>query len=406
MWCRVRAGGLSCALAAAAIAGGCAANANLRTPVTDARTAATAVIPQIPAARFWGDEVPADIVAGIKKVMPNLDRPSSSRRTGDGRPIVEYLALSGGGGDGAFGAGLLAGWAKHGSRPQFDVVTGVSAGAILAPFAFLGPRYDDAMRQVWTQYETSQIITSQIFSGLLGGQSLADTAPLAALIAKYVDARMQRALAAEYRKGRVLLIGTTNLDAQRPVIWNIGEIAISRDPGALDLIRKVILASAAIPGAFPPVNIPVETERGAAEEMHVDGGVTREVFITPNQVSLKEFDRLYDAPALRRIYIIKNGKLGAEYEAVKPTTISISTRAVWTLTKYQNKNDVFRIWRNARDSGAEFRLAAVPETFTATAKEAFDPQYQAQLYDEGYAAGLAGGRWLTAPPDLRRGPRR
>ncbi len=393
-------------LAAAVFVGGCGTVASLRNAPADARSAATATVPGIPAARFFGDEVPADIAAGVKRVMPNLGRANNARRNAEGRPLVDYLALSGGGGDGAFGAGLLAGWSKHGGRPTFDVVTGVSAGAIIAPFAYLGPTYDDAMREIWTEYKTSEIITSQIFTGILGGQSLADTAPLAALIAKYVDQRMLRAIAAEYRKGRVLLIGTTNLDAQRPMIWNIGEIAVSRDPGALDLVRKVILASAAIPGAFPPVNIPVQTERGPAEEMHVDGGVTREVFITPAQTNLKEFDKLYDAPAVRRVFIIKNGKFGAEYEPVKPTTINISTRAVWTLTKYQNKNDVFRIWRNARDGGAEFRLAAVPDTFAATAKEAFDPQYQAQLYDEGYATGLAGGRWLTTPPDLKRGPRR
>jgi predicted acylesterase/phospholipase RssA len=397
---------LSFALLAAALLGGCGAAASLRNAPADARSAATATVPGIPSARFWGDEVPSDVAAGVRRVMPNLGRAANVRRNAEGRPLVDYLALSGGGGDGAFGAGLLAGWTKHGGRPQFDVVTGVSAGAIIAPFAFLGPRYDDAMREIWTEYTTSEIITSQIFTGILGGQSLADTAPLAALIAKYVDERMLRAIAAEYRKGRVLLIGTTNLDAQRPAIWNIGEIAVSRDPGALDLLRKVILASAAIPGAFPPVNIPVQTVRGAAEEMHVDGGVTREVFIAPAQTNLKEFDKLYDAPAVRRVFIIKNGKFGAEYEPVKPTTISISTRAVWTLTKYQNKNDVFRIWRNARDGGAEFHLAAVPDKFEVKATEAFDPKYQAALYEEGYSAGLAGGRWLTAPPDLRRGPRR
>jgi hypothetical protein len=385
-------------LVAALALGGCA-TAQLRNAVSSAAAAEKAVIPGMPTVRFWGDESPKDIVAETKRLFPNLSRLAQSASKVDGRPLVEYLALSGGGSDGAFGAGLLAGWTARGNRPTFEVVTGVSAGAIIAPFAFLGSQYDRTLQEIWTQYEINEIAVAQILPGILGGQSLADTAPLANLIAKFVDRRLLNAIAREYRKGRVLLIGTTNLDAQRPVIWNMGEIAASRHPEALDLFRKVVLASAAIPGVFPPVNIAVESEGEIKEEMHVDGGVTREVFVTPARINLKEFDRLYPVPPVRRLYIVKNGKLDPEFEVVQPTTVSIAIRSIYTLTKSQNRGDIYRIYRLARDSGADFNLAAVPASFDAQPKQAFDPVYQRRLYAEGFHIGREGGPWLKILPE-------
>jgi Patatin-like phospholipase len=223
--------------------------------------------------------------------------------------VVQYLALSGGAGDGAFGAGVLVGWTQRQDRPRFEVMTGVSAGALIAPFAFLGPRYDRQLREIWTKYDTDELATPQIFAGLLGAEALADSAPLKSLIARYVDRRMLDRIADEYHAGRVLLVGTTNLDAQRPVIWNMGEIAASRHPYALELFRQVILASVSVPGVFAPVHIKVRAGEQILEEMHVDGGPTRQVFVAPAQLSLRSFDPLYPTPPVRRIYIIKNGKL-------------------------------------------------------------------------------------------------
>jgi predicted acylesterase/phospholipase RssA len=359
----------------------------------------------MPGIRAWGDESPKNVMAEIRSRFPSLPRAHGNYRRVDGRPLVETLALSGGGGDGAFGAGVLTGWSEIGTRPKFDIVTGVSAGAIIAPFAFLGSRYDPQLHQVWTQYSTSQIITAQLLPGLLGGSSLADTAPLANLIASYVDKRMLREIAAEYRKGRMLLIGTTNLDAQRPVVWNMGEIAASNHPEALDLFRQVILASAAIPGAFPPVKLQVSAGGKIFDEMHVDGGTTREVFISPFDVPLAAFDTLYDKPPIRRFYIIKNGKITPEQEEVKPQTIPIATRAILTLIKSQNQSNIYKIWRRTRDAGAQFNFIAVPADFQARAKEVFDPVYQTALFEEGRKLGREGPRWMTAPPQIDPGSR-
>lgn len=363
-----------------------------------------ATVPGMPTVRFWGDEVPHDIAGEINRRLPNIGRHAMPAQQAGGRPIVSILALSGGGPDGAFGAGILRGWTERGDRPKFEVVTGVSAGAIIAPFAFLGPEYDHCLEEIWTQYQTNQLIVQQILPAIFGGPALADTGPLQALIEQYVDRKFLRAIAAEYARGRMLLVGTTNLDAQRPVVWNMGEIAASRHPDAINLFRKVILASAAIPGAFPPVIIPVEADGKLVEEMHVDGGVTREVFVAPVQINLKIFDRYYAVPPERRIYLVKNGKLEPEFEAVKPTAIAIGARSVSTLLKSQNYGDIYRIWRLAKESDASFHLTAVPPEFKLKAKEAFDPVYQKALFQLGYKIGREGGHWQSLPPELRRGP--
>ena len=382
---------------------GCAGLAT-RNPVPNAHLAETATVPGLAAARFWGDETPKDIDASMHARLRTLPRLATSATREKGRPVVEYLALSGGGPDGAFGAGILSGWSKRGTRPRFEVVTGISAGAIIAPFAFLGPAYDRKLQEIWTQYGTNDLVVAQVLPGLLGGTALADTAPLAELIAKYVDRRMLAEIAAEYAKGRLLLVGTTNLDAQRPVIWNMGEIAASRHPGAIDLFRKVILASASIPGAFPPVEIKVEADGKTREEMHVDGGVTRKVFITPAPINLKLFDRYYDRPPIRRIYILENGKIGPEFKATKPTTVSIALRSIELLLKSQNQSEIYKIYRIAQDSGAAFRMTSIPPSFNQTPTQAFDPIYQKALFELGHRMALETDPWRNTPPQLTRGP--
>lgn len=397
VWLGATRAGIVAALAATLA--GCASGI-LREGIPTAKLANEAVVSELPGVRYWGDEVPADFLGALRQRLPNMPRLAQGASTQKGRPIVEILALSGGGGDGAFGAGLLSGWTEEGSRPEFEVVTGISAGAIIAPFAFLGPRHDDSLREIWTQYQTSELIHAQILPGLLGGASLADTGPLSELIAKYVDRKLLREIASEYKKGRILLIGTTNLDAQRPVVWNMGEIAASNHPDSLELFRKVIMASAAIPGAFPPVEIPVVAAGKKFDELHVDGGTTREVFVSPVNVPFSTYDALYSAPPIRRLYIIKNGKITPEQQIVPPKTLSIVARSITTLIKNQNLGELYRIYRMAQDSGASFNFIAVPPSFDGKSKEFFDPVYQSALFEEGRRIGRSRIPWLKRPPDL------
>ncbi len=384
---------LTCVMSAVT---GCA-SLDSRNAVPTQRLAQSANLPDMPSVRAWGDEAPKDVGAEVRRRLPLLPRLAQRAQRIEGRPVVEILALSGGGTNGAFGAGVLAGWTARGDRPQFEIVTGVSAGALIAPFAFLGSRYDSQLREVWTSAEPSHIATVQILPGLLSGPALADTTPLANLIARYIDNRVLAAIAAEYRKGRLLLVGTTNLDAQRPVVWNMGEIAASGHPDAPALFRGVLLASASIPGAFPPVNIKVHAGGKTYEEMHVDGGATREVFISPVEVPLNAFDPLYDTPPIRRIYIIRNGKLGPEYEAVEQKTIPISMRAIATLTKAQVQSELYRLWRIARDADADFNLIAIPNSFANGPAISIDGNYQRALFAEGARLGRTQRAWMKQP---------
>ncbi|MET0408411.1 MAG: patatin-like phospholipase family protein [Hyphomicrobium sp.] len=375
---------------------GCAA-VMPRNGISSAKLAETAEIPGMPGVRFWGDEVPTDPLAEIKRRTAHMPPIARYAKTIDGRKVVDTLALSGGGSDGAFGAGVLAGWTKRGDRPEFQVVTGVSAGAIIAPFAFLGASEDDKLHKIWTQYKQDEVVTPEILSGLFGGPALASTAPLQNLIAQYVDRKFLDRIAAQYKRGRILMILTTNIDAQRPVVWNMGEIALRQSPEAIELFRKVVLASAAIPAAFPPVKIEVEAGGKTYDELHVDGGTTREVFVSPVDAPLKAFDVLYDKPPIRRYFIIKNGKATPEQEVVKPTTLQIAGRSISTLIKSQNMGEVYHIYRVALDGGADFNFLAVPPSFDFTTKEIYDPKYQAALYTEGVAVGRK-GIWLKHPP--------
>jgi predicted acylesterase/phospholipase RssA len=376
---------------------GCAARVE-RAPVP-INLVDAAAIPGLAHARFWGDEAPNDILSFVQTHMPAAKRMAVSRSVFGERPVVEYLALSSGAGDGAFGAGLLAGWTKRGDRPQFEVVTGVSAGALTAPFAYLGPEYDRVLREIWTKYDTADLATPQILAGLFGAESFADSTPLRKLIAKYVTRALLDRIAREYRSGRVLLIGTTNLDAQRPVIWNMGEIAANQHPYAVELFQQVLLASASIPGAFPPVHIKVRVGDQILEEMHVDGGPTRQVFVAPANLSLRTFDKLYPKPPIRRIYVVKNGKLNPEYEAVQANTLAISARSLFTITKSQSIGDINRIYATAERDDAEFRLAAIPADFSVKQTEVFDPVYMKDLYEVGYRLGRSGYPWMRAPPE-------
>ena len=223
---------------------------------------AAAVIPGIPNARIWADD---PFMGGRNPAGPR-------------QHIV--LALSGGGPDGAFGAGFLNGWTARGDRPKFTVVTGASAGALMAPFAFLGPSHDERMKNAFYSGDMGNLLHFEGVRGLVGS-GLFSPEPLRQLIAKYIDDEILAEVAREHRAGRRLFIVTTNLDAQRTAIWDMGAIASSSDPKALDLFRSVMAASASIPGVFPPVMIEVEGGGKRFTEMHVDGGITTNVLVLP-----------------------------------------------------------------------------------------------------------------------------
>lgn len=348
--------------------------------------------------RFWGDVPPPNVDAMAKEKWAQVRASHRQLPREGGRPVVSFLAISGGGADGAFGAGVLAGWTERGNRPEFDLVTGVSTGALTAPFAFLGPRYDDALKKVFTESTTSDIAIARPVRGLLGGESLASNAPLARVVAFYVNDGFLKEVAAEHMKGRRLLIGTTNLDAQRPVIWDMGKIASSGHPGAIELFRKVLLASAAIPAVFPPGFVQVAANGAVYEEMHVDGGATREVFLLPTQILAKNVDSTLNVKPIRRSYIIRNGRVGPEWKAVKSRTLSIAGRSISTLIKNQGIGDLYELYAFTKRNGVDYNLIYIPSNFADTSTQAFDPVYMTKLYDLGFQMASNGSSWKRVPP--------
>ncbi len=351
--------------------------------------------------RLWGDDVRPDEVEPIMSNWVKIKQRSDAKEIAAGETIEEIsLALSGGGPDGAFGAGLLKGWTARGDRPEFSIVTGVSTGAIVALFAFLGPDYDDELTEVYTTYSTDDLISSSIFSGLTGGLSFTDVRGYRALIEKYVDDEVVRRLAEEHENGRVLLIGTTNLDASRPVMWGLTKIAASGDPNAKRLIQDVIQASSAIPGAFPPIMIPVETADGQMfDEMHVDGGATQQVMLVSPEISVKEIDKRLGVTFDRTLYVVMNNKLVKPYEPTELTALDIAGKAVSSLISGSGNGDIYKIFAIAQRDDIALNVISIPRDFDHHPSEPFDPEYMKALFELGFEIGKAGGPWLPHPID-------
>ena len=348
--------------------------------------------------RFWGDAPARDIQAVMASDASRAEM--RSRSAAERHPQVSnLLAISGGAEDGAFGAGLLVGWSDAGTRPNFDLVTGVSSGALIAPFAFLGREYDGQLREIFTRYGREDIFTYNV-PGLLEGSALADDAPLARLIERYVDDAFMQDIARERAKGRVLLIGTTNLDTQRPVMWDMGRIAMSQKPEAKSLFRKILLASATLPGVFPPVRIQVRVGGQNFDELHVDGGVTRQVFMTPSIVSGVSRDQKLAATARPRLFVIRNGKIDPEWQPVNENVLSVTQRSISTLIKNQGIGDLYRIYSVTRHDGIDFNLASIPADFRQTSSEPFDQKYMIALFERGYDLASRNYSWAKAPPGM------
>src|SRR5262245_5678974 len=351
----------------------------------------------IPDARFYVSDTNRIYDVAIKAYQrSNRVRPAQTRH---------FLALSGGGDDGAFGAGLLVGWSARGNRPQFDMVTGVSTGALSAPFAFLGRDYDQNLTQLYTETSARDIFTKRpTLIAAVASDSLVDNAPLRTMIEHSVASRMVPRLAEEYGKGRLLSVLTTNLDQSRPVIWNIGAIAASNNPKARDLIIDVLLASASIPAIFPPVMLDVTVDGQKRQEMHVDGGTIAQVFFYPPSFSIRGAAKRFglDEKALRErkrvAYVIRNGRFFRQDESVQLRTLAIAKEALSTMTMSSGVNDTYRMYTLARRDGVDFNLASIGEDFTVPYKGPFDPGYMQALFAYGYERGRAGYPWRKVPP--------
>jgi hypothetical protein len=331
-----------------------------------------AIIPGIPDARAWGDSE-----SEFARLLPRMSGP--------------WLAISGGGSDGAYGAGVLTGWSEAGTRPEFAVVTGVSIGALIAPFAFLGPRHDEALHKNFTT-----IAAADIFEDRVTRDSMFDYWPLKRVIEQRVTAALLSEIAVEHARGRRLLVATTNLDAGRRVIWNMGAIAARGEQG-LKLFRDILLASSSIPGFFSPVPIEVEANGKKFQELHGDGTLTAPFFVMPEtMLSARSTSR----PPFGQLYVLVNSKLVPEFKMPDRNVPGILGRSIAVALTAALRAEVMLIYVGAQRHGIALRIAHVDPSFDHPSRGPFDGKYMQALYEVGVAAGKKGSAFGDTLPEL------
>ncbi len=310
------------------------------------------------------------------------------------------LLLSGGGSYGAFGAGFLNGWSSSGTRPEFKLVTGISTGALIAPLAFVGEQYDAVLQKMYTGVSTEDVANIRGISALWN-DSLADSAPLMEILEVYIDEDFVELVAQAHNEGRRLYIGTTNLDAQRFVIWNMGALANINDPRVPEFFRKIMLASASIPVVYPPVMIEVTSDGQVYDEMHVDGGVITQVFFTAAVMNIEDVrkETLGENTNYKKgkIYIILNGTVQPNDEVIDRNIFDITDRSLTTLLKASAISDLRRIYNMSKKEGLDISFVGIPDDFEFIAEEPFDRMEMIELYYTGCKIGTSPDRWEQVP---------
>lgn len=308
------------------------------------------------------------------------------------------LAVSGGAGDGAYGAGIMKGWATHGSRPVFRAVSGISTGALIAPLAFLGPEYDHILEWFYTNTSGRDILRYKGPMRVIFGNSFTSNRPLERIIRKIVDRDFLRRIGDEFQKGRKLLIGTADFDSQRLAVWDMGKIAAIGDKDAMDLFCRIVLASTAIPVVFPPVFIDVEADGKRYKEMHLDGGTLTQVFFLYRAVRGIADEAARQGMDVSKIkvnlYVILNGYLAPRWKAVGDNLPSIFQRYLDTMSVAQNRGDLARLFLFAKQLGHDFNMAYIPPSFEPCTDAEFDKTNMNRLFELGRGQAESGYPWM------------
>ncbi|HEY3788533.1 MAG TPA: patatin-like phospholipase family protein [Urbifossiella sp.] len=350
----------------------------------------------------------APVGTGTMREVEAEFRKRTAARTPAGARPYHFLALSGGGMYGAFGVGVLSGWTETGTRPPFDVVTGISTGGLIATYAFLGSPYDDRLKANMLGVTRADILRSRTVLAIPFADAVYNSNPLARKIEKEVTPELLSEVAAAHAAGRRLYIGTTNIDTRRLVIWDMGAIASRGTCESAELYRKIILASSSIPGVFPPVRIPVEVNGQRYEELHVDGGVSDEVIFRAFMVA--DLNRLSGvpgdtAPAGSTLYVVSNGKLYADSKCVRPRLTNMVSASFRSIVYGKTRDELYRIYLNCLETGVGFRLTALPQEFKleSTGGLAISTNDQERLFMEGYQYGMQRkDGWRELPPGTDR----
>jgi predicted patatin/cPLA2 family phospholipase len=358
-----------------------------------------AEIPGMPRVRYWGDSVDPQLQAEFVRVAREF--PVLPDHLSEQGPGFGGLVLSGGGDCGAYGAGVLCGWTERGTRPRFRIVTGVSTGALIAPMAFLGPKYDQLLRDSYTKVSAKDVLRTRPFLDWLKFDSMADNTPLMNMMEKQFPDEFIREVAVEHAKGRRMFVQTVNLDAQRPVIWDMGAIASSNHPDAPKLFRKVLVASASIPAVFPPQYIKVQANGKTYDEMHVDGGTSSQMLMSTLPVNLSGVRKeLGPAADTRFVYVIRNATIRPEWQQMTPKLFPIAGRAVSSMIKSQGRTELELMYYEAKEAGIDFYLTYIPNDYKRETNEEFDNTEMNRMFNVGYELARNGDPWKRTPPKL------
>nr|WP_295110930.1 patatin-like phospholipase family protein [uncultured Caulobacter sp.] len=310
-----------------------------------------------------------------------------------GRDEFNILALSGGAAGGAYGAGVLTGLSKAGRRPDFAIVTGVSTGALIAPLAFLGPAWDERLTDAYVGGHATELLSLRRLAPALG-PSIFKGESLDALVETFVDQEMIEAIAAEHAKGRRLLIATTNLDSQRAVVWDLGEIATHGGDEALKLFRNLLVASSSVPGIFPPKLIEVEVDGHRYQEMHVDGGVSAPLFLMPD--ALLHWRNLGPRFRRGRVHVIVNTVLDPSTQSTPPGVASIMARSFDTMLRFSYRQALSLAAGFCSRHNLPLSVASIPNSFEGINLLKFETDLMRGIYDAGQQQALEGGAWTSA----------
>jgi predicted patatin/cPLA2 family phospholipase len=368
----------------AVLLGGCATAP--RTPFTAADEAAAFPAGPNPI-RYWADAPVSAFQGASRRAVPQKGLPFT------------YLALSGGGGSGAYGAGLLNGWTESGARPQFTIVSGVSTGALIAPFAFLGPAYDDTLKRMYTSGDAEALISKANPLRAIFGDGLVGSGPLRQLVERYLSNDLIDAIAREDQKGRRLLVVTTDLDAQRAVVWDMGAIAEAGGPKAFKLFRDVLAASASIPVVFAPQLIDVEANGHSFQEMHVDGTVSAPIFTLPDAI-LFGGKRVVARGTRPDLYVIVNRRIDPSFEVVPNQVEAIAAHSFSTMNRVGIKAVLAQTYTVASRDGFAFHFSYIGKDFPDRGGTGFETDTMRQLYQYGYEKARSGSFWLTKPSQV------
>ena len=341
-------------------------------------------------------ETPKVVPAGV-----TLSSPQGSETTI--RPPQHVLALSSGGLYGAYSSGFLAGWSDTGARPEFDVVTGVSTGALIAPMAFLGSEFDDRMQQLYTGIRAEDVFRIRAWVTIPFKDAVASSAPLRKLIESQVTPELMKRIAAEHRKGRRLYVGTTNLSTRRLVVWDMGEIASRPCPEGCNLFRDVLLASCSVPGMLPPVPFSVVVDGQTVTELHADGGVSSQIFVPPVVFKAAGMGDSA-APGMRgNLYAVVSGKLYPDATPVKQRVLPILGATTGTIMYAHCRAELMSLYGQAKLAGMNYHLTALRQDLMVSADTSmtFDQAEMTRLYAEGVRDGIAGPNWALRAARLR-----